>query len=527
MPDVVIRGWSRLTFTEWVEQPSRISDQKCPVCGHTQRRYLFMLGDLQLEACEQCDLVFQNQKQGTSTHSHKPTPTATEDEALTGYVRLLKQVSIETSFLLVAENTERVTTILNQHGCQIEQCLSIDDLATATLPSEHFSGAIFLYNLERLADPVYTLEKIRQSLKFNGIVLIVCDALDSWSARFFRRNWIGWDPGNWCYYDSNTIQSLLLRSGFSGIRVRPDYRRYSLQHIYERALHSHRQTLLTSTIKMLYHITPSFLKEVRVMKVATSLMVVTAHRSEKREPPMLSVIMPVYNERATVGETLATVLNKQVPDMVKEVIVVESNSTDGSRDIVLSYEDHPEVKIILEDRPRGKGNAVRTGLANASGDFILIQDADQEYDVNDYDILIEPLRTYRTAFVLGSRHTGGGKMREFNDQPGLAAYFNFGHWLFCTALNLLYGQRMKDPFTMYKVFRRDCLHGLEFECNRFDFDFELVIKLVRKGYIPLEIPVNYRARSLTEGKKVTVLRDPLTWVRALVKFRFTPLYRSE
>ncbi len=132
---------------------------------------------------------------------------------------------------------------------------------------------------------------------------------------------------------------------------------------------------------------------------------------------MLSVIMPVYNERATVGETLATVLNKQVPDMVKEVIVVESNSTDGSRDIVLSYEDHPEVKIILEDRPRGKGNAVRTGLANASGDFILIQDADQEYDVNDYDILIEPLRTYRTAFVWDRGIRAAGKCASSMTNP--------------------------------------------------------------------------------------------------------------
>jgi glycosyltransferase involved in cell wall biosynthesis len=320
---------------------------------------------------------------------------------------------------------------------------------------------------------------------------------------------------------------VLLRSGFSGIRVHPDYRRYSLQHIHERAVHSHRQTILTSTIKLLYHITPSFLKEVRVMKVATSLMIVTAQRTDKREHPMLSVIMPVFNERTTVGETLAAVLNKQIPNVVKEVIVVESNSTDGSRDMVLSYQDHPELKIILEDRPRGKGSAVRTGLANASGDYVLIQDADQEYDVNDYDILVEPLRTYRAAFVLGSRHTGGGKMRELNDQPGLAAYLNFGHWVFCTALNLLYGQRVKDPFTMYKVFRRDCLHDLEFECNRFDFDFELVIKLVRKGYVPLEIPVNYRARSLAEGKKVTILRDPLTWIRALIKFRFSPLYRSD
>ena len=93
--------------------------------------------------------------------------------------------------------------------------------------------------------------------------------------------------------------------------------------------------------------------------------------------------------------------------------------------------------------------------------------------------------------------------------------------------NVLYGQRLRDPFTMYKVFWRDCLHGLDLECNRFDFDFELVIKLIRKGYRPLEIPVNYRSRSFQEGKKVSVLRDPLTWLRALLRYRFGSIYRAD
>src|SRR5262249_15620490 len=148
----------------------------------------------------------------------------------------------------------------------------------------------------------------------------------------------------------------------------------------------------------------------------------------------------------------------------KEIVVIESNSTDGTREAVLQYQQCPGVKIVLEDRPRGKGHAVRTGFTHATGDFILIQDGDQEYDVHDYDALIEPLRHYQCAFVLGSRHLPGNwKMRQFTDQPGLAALLNFGHIFFTTALNLMYGQSMRDPFTMYKVFRRDCLYGLKFE----------------------------------------------------------------
>jgi len=230
--------------------------------------------------------------------------------------------------------------------------------------------------------------------------------------------------------------------------------------------------------------------------------------------------MPVYNERSTFSTTMNAVVAKEVPGVDKEIVLVESNSTDGTRELVLGYQDCPGVKVVLEDRPGGKGRAVRTGFQHAEGDFILIQDGDQEYDVDDYDALIEPLRVYQRAFVLGSRYMEGSwKVRKFSDQPGIATVFNLGHSLFATALNLMYGQRLRDPFTMYKVFRRDCLQGLKFECNRFDFDFELVIKLLRKGYVPLEIPVNYQSRSLKQGKKVLMLRDPLTWLWALIRFR--------
>jgi hypothetical protein len=100
---------------------------------------------------------------------------------------------------------------------------------------------------------------------------------------------------------------------------------------------------------------------------------------------------------------------------------------------------------------------------------------------------------------------------------------NVGHVFFTGLFNVVYGTRLRDPFTMFKVFRRDCIHGLTFESNRFDFDWELVGKLVRAGYRPLEIPVNYRSRSFAEGKKVSFFRDPLTWIRACFKYRFTRL----
>ena len=235
---------------------------------------------------------------------------------------------------------------------------------------------------------------------------------------------------------------------------------------------------------------------------------------------VLSVIVPVFNERATAKEALDAIVAKTIPGWELEIILVESNSTDGTRDIVLGYRNHPRVRIVLEDVPRGKGHAVRAGFAHATGDVLLIQDADLEYDLNDYETLLAPIAAGRQEFVLGSRHGAGGwAMRKFDDQPLHALVLNTAHWTFTLMINLALGIWLRDPFTMYKVFRRDCLDGLTFECNRFDFDWELLIKLVRKGHRPIEIPISYKSRSFKEGKKITMIRDPLSWLWALVKYR--------
>ena len=238
----------------------------------------------------------------------------------------------------------------------------------------------------------------------------------------------------------------------------------------------------------------------------------------------LSVIVPVYNEAATVREALAAIVGKAVPGWDLQIVIIESNSPDGSRDAVLEYRDHPRVTLILEDAPGGKGRAVRKGLARATGEFVLIQDADLEYDLADYERLLEPLAAGTVRFVLGARRVHEkGAMRTYDDQPAHAVILNLAHKFFAFSLNTALGLSLRDPFTMYKVFRRDCLDGLTLECDRFDFDWEILIKLVRKGHIPVEIPVSYHSRSFKEGKKIRLFRDPLTWMVALVRYRLCRL----
>lgn len=246
-------------------------------------------------------------------------------------------------------------------------------------------------------------------------------------------------------------------------------------------------------------------------------------------PHRLSVIVPAYNEAETFAKTMELVLAKEIEGVDIEVIVVESNSTDGTREQAQTYGERARVTVVLEDRPRGKGHAVRRGLQSATGDFVLIQDADLEYDVDDYEALLEPLRRYRADFVLGrrvSRHRGWG-LRHFGRRDPLSLLMNVGHLLFLGLFDAVYGVRLHDPFTMYKVFRRDCIEGMLLESDRFDFDWELTAKLIRAGYHPVEVPVSYQSRSFSEGKKIRLLRDPLSWVRACVRYRFSRIYGYE
>jgi len=245
----------------------------------------------------------------------------------------------------------------------------------------------------------------------------------------------------------------------------------------------------------------------------------------------LSIVIAVFNEARTVGELLESVLAQPLPHITKEIVIVESNSTDGSREIVADFAARHagnatvEISVIYQREPKGKGDAIRAGLAVATGDVILIQDADLEYDVADYPELLKPILDDRTAFVLGSRHMGADnwKIRKFGGTGLRAVFMNCGGILFHGFFNFLFRTRLTDPTTMYKVFRAECLEGLSFSCNRFDFDFELLGKLIRAGFEPIEVPVSYTSRGFEDGKKIRVFRDPLTWIVAIAKCRFAKL----
>jgi glycosyltransferase involved in cell wall biosynthesis len=238
------------------------------------------------------------------------------------------------------------------------------------------------------------------------------------------------------------------------------------------------------------------------------------------EKPLVSVIVPVYNEAGTVAQVLDELIATRYDPVDFEIVIIESNSPDGSRSIVEPYAEETRVKLVLQDEPKGKGNAVRAGLEAAAGDIILIQDGDLEYRIAEYPLLLAPILQGDADFVLGCRHIRGQRIRDVPDQRIKGLLLNGAHWAFAALFDLTYGVRLRDPFTMFKVFRVECIEGLPLVADRFDFDWELLGKLVRRGYKPIEIPITYQARSFHQGKKVRLLADPPTWVKACFRFRF-------
>jgi SAM-dependent methyltransferase len=399
---------------------------------------------------------------------------------------------------------------------------------TVDLPDGTFDVAVLADVIEHTRDPVSALTHVWRVLKPGGLLFLAAPSLDSWSAQIMKERWMEFKLEHLFFFDSQTMQSLLFRAGFDQVDVSSGWKTLSPEYVIQ---HFDRfpVPVVSRLTKIVGALVPGFLRR-RHLNVVASGINVLARRSALPPPASrataLTVVMPVFNERATFAELFDRVYAKTIPGVDIDIVVVESNSTDGTRQLVQQIENRPRVRVIYEDWPRGKGHAVRAGLAQAIGEIILIQDADLEYDVDDYDQLVEPILHGRVAFVLGVRHGLDGntwKMRHFTDQMFVARAMNFGHLFFTTLFNVVYGQRMRDPFTMFKVFRRDCLYRLTFESNRFDFDWELVGKLVRAGYVPLEIPVNYESRSFSKGKKVSLWRDPWTFFRACFKYRFVPL----
>jgi len=223
----------------------------------------------------------------------------------------------------------------------------------------------------------------------------------------------------------------------------------------------------------------------------------------------VSVIIPVYNEKSTIEEILRRV---KAEEIATEILVIDDGSIDGTREILENLERDSLLRVILHDRNRGKGAAVRTGFQNAAGEVFLIQDADLEYDPRDYPSMIQPIAEGIADVVYGSRFLGGPRRT-------VMFWHMVANKLLTFMTNLLYNTILSDMETGYKVFKREIVDGMQIHANSFDFEPEFTAKILKKKVRVYEVPISFNPRDYDEGKKIG-MRDAFQAVWTLIKYRF-------
>lgn len=232
-----------------------------------------------------------------------------------------------------------------------------------------------------------------------------------------------------------------------------------------------------------------------------------------RNPQLLSILIPVYNEVKTIRKIITRVEAVDLGSISKEIILVDDGSSDGTREALKELKENSPHKIYFHSQNRGKGAALRTALTYATGDIIIIQDADLEYDPAEYKELIKPILDGNADVVYGSRLSGGKVARAFN-------YWHYiGNKMLTFLTNILYNSILSDMETCYKVFRADVIKNIQIRSNRFDFEPEITAKVLKRKYRVYEMPISYYGRDVADGKKIT-WRDGFAAVWALVKYRF-------
>ena len=240
----------------------------------------------------------------------------------------------------------------------------------------------------------------------------------------------------------------------------------------------------------------------------------------------LSIIMPVYNEIETITEITRRVRavqlavpvgygpnNGHVVEFDREIVIVDDGSTDGTRAVLQALESEPDVVVVFHERNQGKGSAVHTGLQHASGDVMVIQDADLEYDPRDYPALLQPIVEGRSQVVYGSRFRGGPTKTMF-------FWHMVGNRFLTLVTNVLYNTILSDMETGYKVFTRGVAKQLDLRSSGWGFDPEITAQILKRGYRIYEVPISYTGREFAEGKKIS-WRDGLTVLWTLLRCRLT------
>jgi len=235
--------------------------------------------------------------------------------------------------------------------------------------------------------------------------------------------------------------------------------------------------------------------------------------TEERSLETLSIVIPVFNEVNTMKEVIERVREVHLPQVARrEIVIVDDCSTDGTRDLLANYKDQNGFKIVFHDRNRGKGAALRTGIAETTGSIVVIQDADLEYDPQEYPKLLAPLLAGKADVVYGSRFAGGESKRV------LYFWHSVGNRFLTTLSNMFTNINLTDMETCYKVFRGEVIRSIRIEEDRFGIEPEVTSKVARMGCRIYEVGISYSGRTYAEGKKIN-WKDGVRAVWCILKYR--------
>lgn len=234
----------------------------------------------------------------------------------------------------------------------------------------------------------------------------------------------------------------------------------------------------------------------------------------------LTVIIPAYNEEETIEAVIRRIQQADIGDLEREIIVVDDGSLDNTRAILRNMQENG-MTMILHERNCGKGGAVKTGLQAATGDVVIIQDADLEYDPNDFRAMLAPILAGQTEFVMGSRFLIEEQRYQWGGKSPFFTHY-LGNKIVTWATNLLYGNRATDYEGCYKAVTRRLMCSLAIKAEGFEFDNEMICKALRLKHRIVEVPIHYTPRSYGEGKKIT-WRDGMRMLWTVVKWRIRPL----
>lgn len=225
----------------------------------------------------------------------------------------------------------------------------------------------------------------------------------------------------------------------------------------------------------------------------------------------LSVVIPVYNEKNTIEKIVDLV--RGVDGIDKEIIIVDDASSDGSQDVLKEIEKkYPDIKVLYKDKNKGKGDTLKVGFKHTSGDYVIIQDADLEYDPQDYKKLLRALEEEKVDVIYGSRFSGSYEK--------MSTLHYFGNKFLTLVTNLLFGVMLTDMETCYKLMPGDFVRKLNIKSTRFEFEPEITAKILKAGLKIKEVPISYKGRAFSEGKKIT-WKDGFNAIYSLIKFKFT------